>query len=156
MLTLVQAGNKMEGVGCFELQILKTNSVGCIDLLGHCEVGCGCCDVDFFRRRFWTRGTPRTSQICRSTVFRSIRTLSLEILLIPDQLVLHLFAHLEKEPSPVTTPSGIKGKITTTVVGGTSNSATYGVSTNATRIQIGPYTQFQLGVIKMQISVIGQ
>ena len=94
--------------------------------------------------------------MCCSNVLCPIRTLSLENLLIPNQLVLHLFAHLEKGPPPVTTPSAIKGKITTTVVGSTSNSATYGISTNAARIQIGPYTRFQLGVVKMQIGVIGQ
>ena len=94
--------------------------------------------------------------MCCCNVLCLICTLSLEILLIPNQLVLHLFAHLEKGPPPVTTPSAIKGKITTTVVGSTSNSATYGIYTNAARIQIGPYTRFQLGVVKMQISVIGQ
>ena len=94
--------------------------------------------------------------MCCSNVLCPIRTLSLEILLIPNQLVLHLFAHLEKGPPPVTTPSAIKGKVTTTVVGSTSNSATYDISTNAARIQVGPYTWFQLGVVKMQISVIGQ
>ena len=94
--------------------------------------------------------------MCCSNVLCPIRTLSLEILLIPNQLVFHLFAHLEKGPPPVPTPSVIKGRITTTVVGSTSNAATYGISTNAARIQIGPYTRFQLGVVKMQISVIGQ
>ena len=33
MLTLLHAGNGMEGVGCFELRIVKIDSVGCIDLL---------------------------------------------------------------------------------------------------------------------------
>ena len=94
--------------------------------------------------------------MCCSNVLFPIRTLSLETLLMANQLVLHLFAHLESGPPPVPTPSAIKGKITTTVVGSTSNSATYGISTNAAKGQIGPYTLFQLGVVKMQISVIGQ
>ena len=94
--------------------------------------------------------------MCRSNVLCPIRTLTLDILLIPNQLVFHLFAHLEKGPPPVPTPSAIKGKITTTVVGSTPNSTTYGISTNTARIQIGPYTRFQLGVRKMQISVICQ
>ena len=42
MLTLLHTGNKMEGVGCFRLRILKIDSVGCIDLvadtLGWCVV----------------------------------------------------------------------------------------------------------------------
>ena len=33
MWTLLHAGSEMEGVGCFEWQILKIESVGCIDLL---------------------------------------------------------------------------------------------------------------------------
>ena len=33
MLTLLHTGNKMEGVGCFELRIMKIDSAGCIDLL---------------------------------------------------------------------------------------------------------------------------
>ena len=33
MLMLLHAGNEMEGVGCFELRIVKIDLVGCIDLL---------------------------------------------------------------------------------------------------------------------------
>ena len=32
MLTLLHTANKMEGVGCFELRIVKIDSAGCIDL----------------------------------------------------------------------------------------------------------------------------
>ena len=33
MLTLGHNGNKVESVGCFELQIVRIDSAGCIDLL---------------------------------------------------------------------------------------------------------------------------
>ena len=33
MLTLPHNGNEIEGVGCFELQVVKIDSAGCIDLI---------------------------------------------------------------------------------------------------------------------------
>ena len=40
MLTLLHTGNEMEGVGCFELRIVKIDSVGCIDLLTESATSC--------------------------------------------------------------------------------------------------------------------
>ena len=40
MLTVLHAGNEMEGVRCFELRIMKIDSVGCIDLLADIVRSC--------------------------------------------------------------------------------------------------------------------
>ena len=40
MLTSLDAGNGMEGVGCFELRNLKSHSVGCIYLVADTVRSC--------------------------------------------------------------------------------------------------------------------
>ena len=70
----------------------------------------------------------------RCDILCAITTLRFEVLLVPNNLILHLLTHLEEGPPSVTAPALIKCKIAATVLRRTSNSTPNLVSTNSTRI----------------------